>query len=410
MGKRKRSARGCGGSSLFWWLGACLVFAYLFAAATDSLPEKTPESQVSSQFEAHPTDFETPTKPADPTIVITPPGTHLNAQKLTPTTTETFTDVPARSATLAPTSQPKAWHVTIASSPEMDPSREVGTVVDVIDGDTIKVQITQGGSLGTFPVRYIGINTPERGETCSAEATEANRALVQGGVVVMTRDISNTDKYGRLLRYVFVDGIFVNAELVAGGWAEAVVYPPDTRYAGRFEQLEDEAREASLGCHPTGVFGGLAAGAPIPTTALSTRSTAIPATATVVGVTVSASNNVNLRGGPGTNYPIVGSLASGQTARVEARNGEWLYLSSGKWVASWVVTVTGSASSLPSRSAPPPPAAAPAVQSPAQPIPPQHPSDASALCNDGTYSYSQHRRGTCSHHGGVKLWLKSLPP
>ena len=39
-----------------------------------------------------------------------------------------------------------------------------------------------------------------------------------------------------------------------------------------------------------------------------------------------------------------------------------------------------------------------------------YPAGASAICNDGTYSFSAHRRGTCSHHGGVKVWLKNLPP
>jgi hypothetical protein len=39
----------------------------------------------------------------------------------------------------------------------------------------------------------------------------------------------------------------------------------------------------------------------------------------------------------------------------------------------------------------------------------QAPSGASAECKDGTYSYSEHRRGTCSYHGGVKVWLKDLP-
>ncbi|WP_327701755.1 DUF3761 domain-containing protein [Streptomyces decoyicus] len=40
---------------------------------------------------------------------------------------------------------------------------------------------------------------------------------------------------------------------------------------------------------------------------------------------------------------------------------------------------------------------------------PQAPAGASARCNDGTYSYSGHRRGTCSHHHGVAVWLRSLP-
>ncbi|MEW2083937.1 DUF3761 domain-containing protein [Streptomyces sp. NPDC005283] len=39
----------------------------------------------------------------------------------------------------------------------------------------------------------------------------------------------------------------------------------------------------------------------------------------------------------------------------------------------------------------------------------QAPAGATAQCNDGTYSYSAHRRGTCSHHGGVAVWLASVP-
>ena len=74
------------------------------------------------------------------------------------------------------------------------------------------------------------------------------------------------------------------------------------------------------------------------------------------GVTVTAVNNMNLRGGPGTNYPIVGTLAAGQTVRAEARNGDWLYLANGMWVAGWLVSVQGNVSSLPTRAAPAAPA------------------------------------------------------
>jgi micrococcal nuclease len=133
---------------------------------------------------------------------------------------------------------------------ETQPDGEVATVVAVIDGDTIDVDL--GGR--TYRVRYIGINTPEYDEVCYWEATSANAALVEGQTVTMYRDVSETDRYGRLLRYVYVGDTFVNAELVAEGWAEAVEYPPDTSYADYLEGLEDAARAAGLGCWPTGVF------------------------------------------------------------------------------------------------------------------------------------------------------------
>ena len=99
-------------------------------------------------------------------------------------------------------------------------------------------------------MRYIGIDTQEiypQPEPFSGEAWQANRRLVEGKRVRLERDVSETDKYGRLLRYVYVDGVFVNAELVKLGLAWAKAYPPDTKYQDYLEQMETEAREAGRG-------------------------------------------------------------------------------------------------------------------------------------------------------------------
>jgi endonuclease YncB( thermonuclease family) len=127
---------------------------------------------------------------------------------------------------------------------------EYAEVVDVIDGDTIDVRLD--GLV--YRVRYIGVNTPERDEPCYADATHANAELVDGQTVTLVTDVSDTDQFGRLLRYVYVGETFVNAELVAGGWAEAREYPPDTHYHDFLEDLEAEAVREDRGCHPTGVF------------------------------------------------------------------------------------------------------------------------------------------------------------
>jgi micrococcal nuclease len=79
------------------------------------------------------------------------------------------------------------------------------------------------------------------------EAWQANRELVEGEEVRLERDVSETDRYGRLLRYVYVDDVFVNAELVRQGLAEVKSYPPDTKYQDYFEELEALARNADLG-------------------------------------------------------------------------------------------------------------------------------------------------------------------
>jgi micrococcal nuclease len=116
-------------------------------------------------------------------------------------------------------------------------------VVRVIDGDTIEIA-------GGARVRYIGIDTPEtypEEEIYGPEAKAKNMELVEGKMVTLEKDVSETDKYCRLLRYVYAGDIFVNGELVRLGYAEAVAYPPDTRYQWQLEHLEEEAKAANRG-------------------------------------------------------------------------------------------------------------------------------------------------------------------
>lgn len=123
------------------------------------------------------------------------------------------------------------------------------SVTRVIDGDTIEVEI-EGE---TYKVRYIGIDTPELHhptkpvEYFAQEAYEKNRELVEGKTVFLEKDVSETDKYGRLLRYVYVGNTFVNAYLVQYGYALVATYPPDVKYQDYFMELQREAREARRG-------------------------------------------------------------------------------------------------------------------------------------------------------------------
>jgi endonuclease YncB( thermonuclease family) len=113
----------------------------------------------------------------------------------------------------------------------------------VIDGDTI---VVGGGAR----VRYVGVDTPEVGEDpepFGPEATELNRRLVEGRSVLLVKDTSDRDRFGRLLRIVYADGILVNAELVREGYARAVVFLPDDEHAGCFAALDEEARTAGRG-------------------------------------------------------------------------------------------------------------------------------------------------------------------
>jgi micrococcal nuclease len=113
-------------------------------------------------------------------------------------------------------------------------------VTRVIDGDTIEIE-------GGYRVRYIGIDAPERSEAYYWEALQANRTLVEGKRVRLERDVENLDRYGRLLRYVWVDGTFVNAQLVRLGCARARAYPPNLKYQNYLLEMEREAQEQELG-------------------------------------------------------------------------------------------------------------------------------------------------------------------
>lgn len=130
--------------------------------------------------------------------------------------------------------------------PELCSQGETADVISVIDGDTIDVRFPSGAE---ERIRYIGIDTPETGEACFSEATQRNRELVENREVRLVRDTSDRDIYGRLVRYVCLhSGQFIEAQLVAEGYAYAYRYYPDTQYADYLQTLETEALDARRGC------------------------------------------------------------------------------------------------------------------------------------------------------------------
>ncbi len=119
------------------------------------------------------------------------------------------------------------------------------TVKRVIDGDTIELEDGQ-------KVRYIGINTPEisttSAKTCfGKEAAVKNMEFVEGKTVRLEKDVSETDKYGRLLRYVWVGDVFVNEMLVKQGYAQVSTYPPDVAHKDEFLSAQKIAQEGNIG-------------------------------------------------------------------------------------------------------------------------------------------------------------------
>lgn len=166
---------------------------------------------------------------------------------------------PASPAPTGPSGAPGASSPGVAgASPATDGLRPVGAtetarVVRVVDGDTLIIDRGRGSER----LRYIGIDAPESVkpdtpvEFMGKEASAANAALVEGATVVLEKDVSETDRFGRLLRYVWLkDGeawLFVDLELVRQGYAQAVTFPPDVRWVDTLRAAERVARDAGLG-------------------------------------------------------------------------------------------------------------------------------------------------------------------
>jgi micrococcal nuclease len=147
---------------------------------------------------------------------------------------------------LAPSETPQKEKRSKSPLPPRPSTRGLAKVVAVLDGDTI---IISGGE----KVRYAGLNTPETHhpdklpQYCGQEAFEANRRLVAGKTVRLEFDERRRDKYGRLLAYVYVDSLFVNAELISQGYAQVSTYKDNQRHHLEFARLQQSAIAARRG-------------------------------------------------------------------------------------------------------------------------------------------------------------------
>lgn len=113
-------------------------------------------------------------------------------------------------------------------------------VTRVIDGDTIEIETGE-------KVRLIGIDAPEsvspqkKDECFGAESSEYLRELLLNRQVTLKKDVSEQDSFKRLLRYVYLDGIFINEALVREGYAVSRTFPPDVKFQDTLKLAEREA-------------------------------------------------------------------------------------------------------------------------------------------------------------------------
>ena len=171
-----------------------------------------------------------------------PYGFYHRHNPIRPCFEETETQpIPSPSPTPSPAPTPSP------PSPSPSPSPDI-KVYRIIDGDTI--ELTNGER-----VRLIGIDSAEVGQCYYLEAKNKLEDLLQGKEIRLGKDISERDKYGRLLSYIYIGNIFVNHELVRQGYARAYRYKPDVKFADYFQEAEDKAKEEKLGlwskCFPS---------------------------------------------------------------------------------------------------------------------------------------------------------------
>jgi endonuclease YncB( thermonuclease family) len=193
-----------------------------------------------------------PTRSLDPAETATPVlATSTTYMLPTNTLPVTKAQIEVRSTVTSPgAASPAATSIPIEITPAKScvssGQPQVAKVVNVIDGDTIAVQLD--GLV--VKVKYIGIDAPEsisRLEYLGKQAKNRNRELVTGRDVLLYRDETDRDRFDQLLRYVFVDDRFINYEMISQGYARALDAPPDSDCAQLFKEEEESVKKRALG-------------------------------------------------------------------------------------------------------------------------------------------------------------------
>ena len=113
-------------------------------------------------------------------------------------------------------------------------------VTKIIDGDTIKLENGQ-------TIRLICVNTPEKGELGFEEATNYLKSTILNKKIKLKKDISEKDKYDRLLRYIYLNNTLINELIARKGYGTASPFEPDTKFCAKILKSEQKAKKEKIG-------------------------------------------------------------------------------------------------------------------------------------------------------------------
>ncbi len=188
--------------------------------------------------------------PATPTVLPAQTAAALTLAAMpktdTPTSMPSETPTSTPQDTPTPTGLPLESNIPGAYCLPLNTERMRVLVTRAIDGDSIEVAIGNQA----FVVRYIGLDAPDltpQIEWQAPQAMAANSDMVSGKFVIIIKDVSDTDANGHLLRYVLVDNLFVNYELIRQGYAQLQIQAPDLACEAAFRGAELEAQAALKG-------------------------------------------------------------------------------------------------------------------------------------------------------------------
>jgi len=131
-----------------------------------------------------------------------------------------------------------------SGSPQVEiPDRVSAEVLRVIDGRTIVVDAGDGERT----VRFIGVAAQPFGNPFYSFGQEVTQSWIDGKQVLLEADQQDADEQGRLMRYVFLDEVMINAALILNGLTEQETQPPNLRYDAYLSAMESQARESGVG-------------------------------------------------------------------------------------------------------------------------------------------------------------------